>query len=170
MQISLAKFNPSQLSQILAIEKESFSKDFRWSRREILRFIQDATTTCITANVNNVVVGFSLFRRADRCVQIWDIVVDPENRRNGVGRLLMEDMWHCMCAGRPRQRRLVAVVGYKPAGTLSFFKAMGFHAVGLIEDGVSPGVDAYSMSAEPGCESVYVDRLAEYFNSLTREF
>jgi ribosomal protein S18 acetylase RimI-like enzyme len=174
MQVSIRTFQATDLASILNIQRESFTKEFCWSKREVQRFIRDPRTTCVVARSGDLltssIVGYCMYRHAGRAVQVWDIAVSPCHRRKGIGKALITYVWRVMVGGRLRQRRVVCVVAADPSGTMRFFRHMGFRAVGVIDDGCRPGVDAFTMSAEPERQVEYINRISRYYNAITQEY
>jgi ribosomal protein S18 acetylase RimI-like enzyme len=69
--------------------------------------------------------------------------VDPNRRREGFGRSLLEDLLARFAGHGARRVRLE--VSTKNRGAIAFYERLGFLRVGTIRDYYSPGADAFEM-------------------------
>jgi ribosomal protein S18 acetylase RimI-like enzyme len=88
------------------------------------------------AERDGVVVGFAaLLPRPDGDVELDALFVDPEARRLGVGRSLVD---HCIQIIREQGSPALCVVGNPHA--YDFYKACGFEVTGTMETRFGPGL------------------------------
>ncbi|WP_107850338.1 GNAT family N-acetyltransferase/peptidase C39 family protein [Oceanimonas marisflavi] len=81
----------SDITALLQLEARCFDQD-RISRRSFLRFIEHPQDVLLTAEVNDVLLGYILvlFRRNTQLARIYSIAVSPDARGLGLGRILLE--------------------------------------------------------------------------------
>jgi GNAT superfamily N-acetyltransferase len=93
-----------------------------WPARDAWR-IDAASRSCVwfaARDVNGALAGISrLLDDGGLHAALWDVIVHPERRRQGIGRALVR-----MALDRAADRRLVAIVSTPAA--VPFFAALGF--------------------------------------------
>ena len=83
-------FQESHLPQILAIEKESNSAP--WSERSFRNELEHAYGIFIVAILNSKVVGYGGIWLVVDEAHVTNIAIDPEQRRQGIGKRLMVEL------------------------------------------------------------------------------
>jgi ribosomal-protein-alanine N-acetyltransferase len=94
------------------------------------RLVSKSGVVCVVAEVDNNVVGIVAYdvSRVSK-VKIIYLVVDESNRRNGVGRVLMEFVTSKL--NKKRSKIELSLSEYNLDGQL-FLKSMGFRAVSVV--------------------------------------
>lgn len=97
---------------------------------------QIAAGGVFVSEMNGAIVGFAaLIPRPDGDVELDSLFVDPDVRRCGVGRSLVD---YCAQIARAQQSVAVCVIGNPHA--YDFYSACGFEVVGTIETRFGPGI------------------------------
>lgn len=122
----------SDVSQLVALEKQIFGSD-AWRASTIRGLITrpDAEYTVAVLDSGEI-VGFSLFLlEAETCFHIGNLGVVEEQRKRGLGRLLMERMLE-------RSRQLGASRVYLEVASHNHAARAFYTKLGFIESGLSP--------------------------------
>jgi ribosomal-protein-alanine N-acetyltransferase len=118
---------PADLSDVLAIERASFSMP--WSRGAFLYEVeQNQVARCWVGRENGQVVGYiCLWEVADE-LHITNVAVQPEARRHGIGRSLLESVFERARAGGAR----MVLLEVRPSNVeaLGLYESLGFRVVG----------------------------------------
>jgi len=135
----------ADIENVIAIERASFR--FPWSTRFFLDELQVDCARSILAEVDGRIVGYVLFWMLAEEVDIHNIAVHPDFRRQGVGRLLLEQV---VAAARRQERlRVTLDVRSSNAQAQSLYLSFGFVARGLRKGYYSDnGEDALVMALE----------------------
>jgi ribosomal-protein-alanine N-acetyltransferase len=84
------------------------------------------SSICLAAVREGHIVGFVICARYDEAYHVMDIAVDPEHRRRGVGRALLDGLIDR--AGEDANYTLEVRVSN--AGAIALYERYGFHGVG----------------------------------------
>ena len=95
----------ADIENVIAIERASFQ--FPWSTRFFLDELQVDCARSILAEVEGRIVGYVLFWFLPEEIDIHNIAVHPDFRRQGIGRLLLEQV---VDAARRQERLRVGFV------------------------------------------------------------
>ena len=135
----------ADIENVIAIERASFQ--FPWSTRFFLDELQVDCARSILAEVDGRIVGYVLFWLVSEEVDIHNIAVHPDFRRQGIGRLLLEQV---VAAARRQERlRVTLDVRFSNASAQSLYRRFGFVAHGLRKAYYSDnGEDALVMALE----------------------
>jgi [ribosomal protein S18]-alanine N-acetyltransferase len=135
----------ADVENVIAIERASFR--FPWSTRFFLDELQVDCAHSILAEVDGRIVGYVLFWILAEEVDIHNIAVHPDFRRQGIGRLLLEQV---VAAARRQERlRVTLDVRCSNAVAQSLYFSLGFVARGLRKGYYSDnGEDALVMALE----------------------
>jgi [ribosomal protein S18]-alanine N-acetyltransferase len=135
----------ADVEDVIAIERASFR--FPWSTRFFLDELQVDCAHSILAEVDGRIVGYVLFWILAEEVDIHNIAVHPDFRRQGIGRLLLEQV---VAAARRQERlRVTLDVRCSNAVAQSLYFSLGFVARGLRKGYYSDnGEDALVMALE----------------------
>jgi ribosomal-protein-alanine N-acetyltransferase len=135
----------ADIENVIAIERASFQ--FPWSTRFFLDELQVDCARSILAEVDGRIVGYVLFWLVSEEVDIHNIAVHPDFRRQGIGRLLLEQV---VAAARRQERlRVTLDVRFSNASAQSLYRSFGFVARGLRKAYYSDnGEDALVMALE----------------------
>jgi ribosomal protein S18 acetylase RimI-like enzyme len=97
---------------------------------------QIAAGAVFVSERNGVIVGFAaMLPRPDGDVELDGLFVDPDVRRCGVGRSLVD---HCVQIIRTQGSTALCVIGNPHA--YDFYRACGFNAIGTIETRFGSGL------------------------------
>lgn len=87
--VVITPMRPDHLSDVLRIEKASFSSP--WSRESFLREMERAPlSVTIVAQEAETVIGYIVAWCIIEEAHIGNVAVDPDRRRQGVGRMMMD--------------------------------------------------------------------------------
>lgn len=135
----------ADIENVIAIERASFR--FPWSTRFFLDELQVDCARSILAEVDGRIVGYVLFWTLAEEVDIHNIAVHPDFRRQGIGRLLLEQV--AAAARRQERLRVTLDVRSSNAAAQSLYLSLGFVARGLRKGYYSDnGEDALVMALE----------------------
>jgi len=135
----------ADIENVIAIERASFQ--FPWSTRFFLDELQVDCARSILAEVDGRIVGYVLFWLVSEEVDIHNIAVHPDFRRQGIGRLLLEQV--VAVARRQERLRVTLDVRFSNASAQSLYRSFGFVARGLRKAYYSDnGEDALVMALE----------------------
>jgi ribosomal-protein-alanine N-acetyltransferase len=86
--VELRKIGPSDLEEVMRIEKTSFPTP--WSTRFFLEELRAPCAHSLLATVNNRVVGYVLYWLLPGELDVHNLAVDRDYRRQGIGRSLLQ--------------------------------------------------------------------------------
>jgi ribosomal-protein-alanine N-acetyltransferase len=135
----------ADIENVIAIERASFQ--FPWSTRFFLDELQVDCARSILAEVEGRIVGYVLFWFLPKEVDIHNIAVHPNFRRQGIGRLLLEQV---VAAARRQDRvRVTLDVRFSNAPAQNLYRSFGFVTRGVRKGYYSDnGEDAVVMALE----------------------
>jgi ribosomal-protein-alanine N-acetyltransferase len=136
---------PADLDEVMAIERTSFRHP--WSSNFFLEELQVACARSILAQVNDKIVGYVLFWLLPEAVDIHNIAVHIEFRRQRIGQALLQQVLE-QARNRDSSRVTLEVrVSNIPAQKL--YESVGFVSQGLRKGYYSDdGEDAVVMALE----------------------
>lgn len=135
----------ADIENVIAIERASFQ--FPWSTRFFLDELQVDCARSILAEVEGRIVGYVLFWFLPEEVDIHNIAVHPDFRRQGIGRLLLEQVIDS--ARRQERLRVTLDVRFSNAPAQNLYRSFGFVIRGLRKGYYSDnGEDALVMALE----------------------
>ena len=135
----------ADIEDVIAIERASFQ--FPWSTRFFLDELQVDCARSILAEVDGRIVGYVLFWFLPEEVDIHNIAVHPDFRRQGIGRLLLEQVVDS--ARRQERLRVTLDVRFSNAPAQNLYRSFGFVIRGLRKGYYSDnGEDALVMALE----------------------
>ena len=135
----------ADIENVIAIERASFQ--FPWSTRFFLDELQVDCARSILAEVDGRIVGYVLFWFLPEEVDIHNIAVHPDFRRQGIGRLLLEQVVDS--ARRQDRLRVTLDVRFSNAPAQNLYRSFGFVIRGLRKGYYSDnGEDALVMALE----------------------
>lgn len=125
--LSIERMQPSDLDEVLAIERASFSMP--WSRGAFVYEIeQNRVARCYVIREANRLVGYICVWEVADEMHVTNIAVHPAARRRGIGRALLGSVLE---DARQRAMRLV-VLEVRPsnAEARALYESFGFRVVG----------------------------------------
>lgn len=119
------------IKALVAIHAKSFERG--WQTSEFQSLLGDKTVKCFalrlsTRRITDQIVGFVLLRSVLDEAEILTIAVDPDYRKKGVGRALMEETLRKLYADRAAKLFLEVDANNQPA--LSLYTKLGFKKIG----------------------------------------
>ena len=135
----------ADIENVIAIERASFQ--FPWSTRFFLDELKVDCARSILVEVEGRIVGYVLFWFLPEEVDIHNIAVHPDFRRQGIGRLLLEQV---VAAARHQDRvRVTLDVRFSNAPAQKLYRSFGFVTRGLRKGYYSDnGEDALVMALD----------------------
>jgi ribosomal-protein-alanine N-acetyltransferase len=135
----------ADLNEVMAIEKTAFS--FPWSAGFFRQELQVACARAILAEVDGRIIGYVLFWLLPGAIDIHNIAVHSDFRRQGVARLLLRRVVDE--ARRQNITRLLLEVRKSNLPAQQLYAAMGFSTTGVRKGYYSDnGEDAFAMTLE----------------------
>jgi [ribosomal protein S18]-alanine N-acetyltransferase len=127
----LRRMERSDLGRVMEIELRAFKHP--WSDELFLRELEHDWSTVLVAERPEGsaarLVGFIVFWLVHDEVHILNVATDPEERRRGVARTLLEE---CVARGRKGGSRLVTLeVRRSNVAAIELYEAFGFRSVGV---------------------------------------
>jgi [ribosomal protein S18]-alanine N-acetyltransferase len=137
----------ADLHSLFELDQICFTDGIAYSLSEFRSLLRSKGTIGVVAEDNGVLAGFAMAQlgrlRRSYGGHVVTIDVAPEFRRRGVGRLLMAHIERQVRdAGASWLRLEVAV---NNAAALSFYKGLGFEAIGRIRGYYQRNLDAIAM-------------------------
>jgi ribosomal-protein-alanine N-acetyltransferase len=135
----------ADLDEVMAIERTSFRHP--WSSRFFLEELQVACARSVLAEINGKIIGYVLFWLLPEEVDIHNIAVHTEFRRQGIGHVLLRQVAEQARSRNSSRITLEVRVSNLPAQKL--YQSMGFVSKGLRKGYYSDdGEDALMMALE----------------------
>jgi ribosomal protein S18 acetylase RimI-like enzyme len=137
----------SDLDALVALEQRCFMTD-RLSRRSFSRFVKAEHSQLFVAHSDagtDTLVGYILvlYRRGTNLARIYSVAVDPQARRQGLSRALMEIAHTSAEAHGANFMRLEVSVLNEPAQAL--YRALGYHSICRLSGYYADGSDGLRM-------------------------
>ncbi len=137
--------NPSDLDEIMVIEKASFS--YPWSSRFFLQELKVPCGRSLLASVEGKTVGYVIYWLLPNEVDIHNLAVTPVHRRHGIGKALLK-----AAIDEARQRgsgQVTLEVRKSNEAAQRLYHSLGFEAKGVRKGYYSDdGEDALVMVLE----------------------
>jgi ribosomal-protein-alanine N-acetyltransferase len=125
------ELGPARLADARAIAERSrrwieHGLEWRWTRRRIEALLRDRDTLVLVARGGDRLLGFAVmeFSFASRSAHLVLLAVDPEERRQGIGRALLA--WLDEIARRGGIEVLRLEVRARSADARRFYRALGW--------------------------------------------
>jgi ribosomal-protein-alanine N-acetyltransferase len=135
----------ADLDEVLSIEKASFSSP--WSGRFFLEELRSPYAKSLLAHVDEITVGYIIYWRLPREVDIHNLAVHPSHRRHGIGRSLLQTVINE--AKEQRLDRVTLEVRKSNEAAQRLYQSLGFAARGVRKGYYSDdGEDALIMVME----------------------
>ena len=122
----LTKMQPSHIEGVKALLDECFGSA-AWSVESITAELDKSTSYCAVAVDDDRVVGYIAFENIVDEGSITELAVDPEYRRKGVGRKLVE----LMLTSVDGVKTVCLEVRASNVPAISLYKAMGFKEISV---------------------------------------
>ena len=125
----LCKMQPSHVDGVKELLDSCFHES-AWSRESVLSQLENPVSYCAVAVDEERVVGYIAFEQILDEGSLIELAVDPEYRRKGVGRKLVELML-TSCDG---VKTICLEVRAGNVAAISLYQAMGFEAISVRRD------------------------------------
>ena len=136
---------PADLDEVMAIERTSFRHP--WSSNFFLEELQVACARSILAQVKDKIVGYVLFWLLPEEIDIHNIAVHPQFRRQGIGQTLLRQVVEQ--ARRRDSSRVTLEVRVSNIGAQKLYESVGFTSQGVRKGYYSDdGEDALIMALQ----------------------
>jgi ribosomal-protein-alanine N-acetyltransferase len=122
-----ARMQPSDLEEVLAIEKASFAGP--WSRDMFLEEMDNRNARLMAFRLEGRIIGYICFWMVMDEAHLMNIAVHPEQRGRGYGRAIMTYL-EAVCV-QEGINRLLLEVGRRNAPARSLYKKLGFGSIGF---------------------------------------
>ncbi len=143
--VHLRQMNPSDLDEIMTIERASFS--YPWSARFFLQELRVPCARYLLAVLGERIVGYIIYWLLLSEVDIHNLAVHPAYRRRGIGRSLLQAVIDE--ARDHRSSRITLEVRKSNEAAQRLYQSLGFAARGVRKGYYSDdGEDALAMALE----------------------
>ena len=115
----------SDLPQVIAIERRSFPTP--WSLAMFVLELSKPSGVCLAATLDGELVGYLVCSRYDRVWHLMNVAVDPDRRREGIARELIE--WLLDSTGGD-EAQYTLEVRQSNAVAIALYERFGFRAAG----------------------------------------
>lgn len=115
------------LGAVLAIERQSYS--FPWSEGVFRDCLRIGYHCLVAVDPDEIIVGYGLLSTAVDEAHILNLCVDPEHRRQGIARFLLESLLDV--ASNERVRTMLLEVRPSNVAAVELYRSLGFHRIGL---------------------------------------
>jgi ribosomal-protein-alanine N-acetyltransferase len=139
----IEKFAPSNLNEILEIEKNAFEKKETFPKEYFLELSKRWPEGFLVARIDRETVGYAIGEKNKDSGLIISIAVKKEWRRKGIGRKLIEKLLENF---KKEGMKIVFLhVREENKEAINFYRALGFKIIELVENYYSNGENAYLM-------------------------
>ena len=107
-----------------------YGLNWRWTPAKVKRHIKDKDTMVLIASKEGTIAGFAIMRFGDHQAHLFLLAVQPEYRRTGIGRSMMQ--WlekSCRTAGIQAVR---LEVRSSNRGAMRFYRSLGYRFLGKV--------------------------------------
>jgi len=107
-----------------------YGLNWRWTPAKVKRHIKDEDTMVLIASKEGTIAGFAIMRFGDNQAHLFLLAVQPEFRRTGIGRSMMQ--WlekSCRTAGIQAVRLEVRASN---RGAMRFYRSLGYRFLGRV--------------------------------------
>jgi [ribosomal protein S18]-alanine N-acetyltransferase len=122
-----AQMQPSDLEDVLAIERTSFASP--WSRDMFYEEMENRNARVVVFRLEGKIIGYICFWVVLDEAHLMNIAVHPEQRGKGYGKAIMVYL-ESVCQ-QEGLNRLLLEVGRRNASARSLYKKFGFSSIGF---------------------------------------
>ncbi len=134
------------MPEVMNIELASF--EYAWTEDDFLRCLRQRNCIGMVAEREERILGFMIYELHRTHLSLLNFAVNPNVRRTGIGRLMLNKLIYKLCSHR-RQKITLAVRESNISAQL-FFRAHRFYAAKVLRSYYEDsGEDAYQMEYEP---------------------
>jgi ribosomal-protein-alanine N-acetyltransferase len=126
------------------LEIEHAGNDYPWNEEAFLRCLRQRNCIGMVAEADGRVVGFMIYELHKSKLQVLNLAVHADFRRQGIGTQMVEKLKSKL--SQQRRARIVLEIRETVLGAQLFLQSQGFRAVGVLRDYYEDSVeDAYLM-------------------------
>ena len=130
--ITLRAAHPSEASTIASMSRLhiEYGLNWRWTPAKVKRQIKDKNTMVLIASKEGAIAGFAIMRFGDYQAHLFLLAVQPDFRKAGIGRSMMQ--WlekSCRTAGIQAIRLEVRASN---RGALRFYRQLGYQILSRV--------------------------------------
>lgn len=143
---NIERMTENDLEQIIAIEKETFKQP--WQRSFFEYDLQQPSRYCLVAKQNNIVLGYAnIWHFADE-LQLANIAVKKEYRKQGIGTFFLQEIINI--AKEKRCRSIILEVRISNTAAQYLYEKFGFRSIFIRKQYYPDGEEAlvYKKSLE----------------------
>jgi ribosomal-protein-alanine N-acetyltransferase len=141
--LAIERFDPSNLNEILEIERNAFEKKKAFPKEYFLELSKKWPEGFLVAKLSGEIVGYAIGEKDKDSGLIVSVAVKKEWRRRGIGRKLIEKLLENF---KKEGMKIVFLhVREENREAINFYQALGFKIRELVENYYSNGEDAYLM-------------------------
>ena len=118
--------------EVLDVENESF--EFPWKEEDFIRCLRQKNIIGMVALQRELVVGFMIYELHKMRLDVLNFAVDPQARRLGVGRTMVDKLTSKLSNQPGRLNRIELEVRETNLDAQLFFQRCGFRAVSTLRD------------------------------------
>lgn len=148
--IHIRQATREDVGALFALDQKCFRPGIAYSKTELRYFLFHQRSSSVVAEDEGGIAGFAIvefqLEEGRRIGHIVTIDVAPEQRRRGVGRLLMDALLVCCRGARAGSLRLEVAVDNE--GAQAFYRLLGFAQTGRIRGYYLGRLDALTMALD----------------------
>jgi ribosomal-protein-alanine N-acetyltransferase len=114
----------ADLPRVMAIERRSFPT--AWSLSMFVLELSKPSGVCLAAMDASELVGYLICARYAEAYHLMNVAVDPDRRRQGIGRALIDEMLERVGA----DASVTLEVRVSNSGAIALYEGYGFRSVG----------------------------------------
>ncbi len=143
----VAHARPSDLDQVMVLEKAGFPKEQRWSREAWAEELgNQARLVLARHDLRDALIGVATFSAAGDVVDLLRVIVHPDQRGRGIGSsLIRTGMEWAKAIGA---HRMLLEVRPDNKRALKVYSKLGFEQLSRRRDYYGPGIDAMVMAVK----------------------
>jgi ribosomal-protein-alanine N-acetyltransferase len=103
---------------------------WRWVPAKVKRHIRDKDTMVLVASTDGIIAGFTIMRFGENQAHLFLLAVQPEFRRTGIGRSMMQWLEKSCRAAGIQQVRLEVRASNR--GAMRFYRNLGYRFLGKV--------------------------------------
>jgi ribosomal-protein-alanine N-acetyltransferase len=122
--IAIRPLTYADLPRVMAIERRSFPT--AWSLSMFVLELSKPSGVCLAAMDGSDLVGYLICARYAEAYHLMNVAVDPDRRRQGIGRALIDEMLERVGA----DASVTLEVRVSNSGAIALYESYGFRSVG----------------------------------------
>jgi ribosomal-protein-alanine N-acetyltransferase len=123
----IRRFVYADLPQVIAIERRAFPTP--WSLAMFVLELSKPSGLCLVATRSQRIVGYTVCSRYDTVWHVMNVAVDPDLRRQGIGRALLAELYERV--PKPAEAQFTLEVRRSNRGAIELYEQDGFRTAGL---------------------------------------